>query len=230
MAGEDILVVDDTLACVHLNSTLKAEGYHVTCVASGEKALELLGERIFDLVFLEIMLPGIDGFEVCRRIREISVVPIIILTSRDAREDIVRGLFLGADHYVTKPFCEQELLARVEAVLRRARWTETPLQKTTSKIGDLHIDSLHWRVTLRDQEVNLSRKEHLLLSCLTASQGTVLTREYLLEKAWGPSHEGEYELLRVAMWRLRQKLERDPSSPRYIITRPGVGYMLAESN
>lgn len=230
MVREDILIADDTLDCLHLNSVLKAEGYDATCVASGENALELLGKRKFDLVFLEIMLPGIDGFEVCRRIREISVVPIIILTSSNAREDIVRGLLLGADHYITKPFSEQELLARVGSVLRRARWTETPLQKTTSKIGDLHIDSLHWRVTLRDEEVILSRKEYLLLSCLTASQGTVLTREYLLEKAWGPSHEGEYELLRVAMWRLRQKLERDPSSPRYIITRPGVGYMLAESN
>lgn len=206
---------------------LEAAGYRVTCAATGEDALALLGKRAPDLVVLDIMLPGMDGFEVCRRIREVSERPIIVLTAKGADEDKVKGLRLGADDYVTKPFSAQELLARVEAVLRRAHLAEISPRRTTLAAGDLQIDCRGQRVTLRGEEVGLSPTEYRLLCCLAASPGTVLTHEYLLEKVWGPGYRGEHEMLRVALWRLRHRLEEDPSNPRYIVTRPGVGYMLA---
>jgi two-component system KDP operon response regulator KdpE len=210
-----------------LRFNLETEGYRVTCAATGEEALALLGKRPPDLVLLDIMLPGMDGFEVCRRIREVSTRPIIMLTAKGANEDKVKGLRLGADDYITKPFSAQELLARVEAVLRRAHLAETPLRQPPLVTGGLQIDFLGQRVTLRGRELRLSPTEYRLLSCLAASAGAVLTHEYLLEKVWGPGYRGEHEMLRVTLWRLRHKLEEDPSNPRYIVTRPGVGYMFS---
>lgn len=228
MAGEHILVVDDEpryLRVIRFN--LEAGGYRVTCVATGEGALALLGKQAPDLVVLDVMLPGLDGFEVCRRIRELSPTPIIMLTAKGADDDKVKGLRLGADDYVTKPFSAQELLARVEAVLRRAHLAEAPPRQPRIAVGDLEIDFLGQRVALQGREVRLSPTEYRLLSCLAASSGVVLTREHLLEKVWGAGYRGEHEILRIALWRLRHKLEQDPSNPRYIVTRPGVGYMLA---
>lgn len=228
MAGERILVVDDEpryLGVIRFN--LEAEGYRVTCAATGEDALALFPKRAPDLVVLDVMLPGLDGFEVCQRIREVSERPIIMLTAKGADEDKVKGLRLGADDYVTKPFSAQELLARVEAVLRRAHPVETPPRQPTLVAGDLEIDFLARRVTVRGREVRLSPTEYRLLACLAASPGTVLTHEYLLEKVWGPAYRGEHEMLRVALWRLRHKLEKDPANPRTIVTRAGVGYMLS---
>ncbi len=225
--GERILVVDDEsryLRVIRFN--LEAEGYRVTCAASGEDALALLGNETPDLVVLDVMLPGLDGFEVCRRIREVASTPIIMLTAKGADEDKVRGLRLGADDYVTKPFSAQELVARVEAVLRRAQ-LETPLRQPALAAGELRIDFLARRVTFRGRELRLSPTEYRLLCCLAASRGVVLTRDELLEKVWGPAYRREHEMLRVTFWRLRHKLEEDPSNPRYIVTRPGVGYMLA---
>lgn len=228
MAGEHVLVVDDEpryLRVIRFN--LEAGGYRVTCTATGEDALGLLRARDPDLVMLDIMLPGIDGFEVCRRIRELADTPIIMLTAKGADEDKVKGFRVGADDYVTKPFSAQELVARVEAVLRRAHPAETPPRQPTLVAGDLRIDFLARRVTACGREVRLSPTEYRLLACLAASPGTVLTREYLLEKVWGPAYRGEHEMLRVALWRLRHKLEKDPSNPGTIVTRPGVGYMLS---
>jgi DNA-binding response OmpR family regulator len=228
VAGAHVLVVDDEpryLDVIRFN--LEAEGYRVTCVPTGEEALAAFRRQDPDLVVLDLMLPGLDGFEVCRRIREISSRPILILTAKGADEDKVRGLRLGADDYVTKPFSADELLARVEAVLRRAQLAVAPARETAFVAGDLEIDYLARRVTLRGREVALSPTEYRLLGCLAASPGVVLERDDLLEKVWGKAYRGEYEILRVALWRLRHKLEENSSRPRFIVNRPGVGYMFA---
>jgi DNA-binding response OmpR family regulator len=228
MASEHVLVVDDEpryLRVIRFN--LEAGGYLVTCAATGEEALGLLRAHDPDLMVLDIMLPDIDGFEVCRRARELSDTPIIMLTAKGADEDKIKGLRLGADDYVTKPFSAEELVARVEAVLRRVHAAETSPRQPTLVVGDLGIDFLARRVTARGREVRLSPTEYRLLTCLAARPGTVLTHQHLLETVWGPAYRGEHEILRIALWRLRHKLEKDPSNPRTIITRPGVGYMLS---
>jgi DNA-binding response OmpR family regulator len=228
MAGERVLAVDDEpryLEIIRFN--LETAGYRATCAASGEEALELFGADEADLIVLDVMLPGIDGFEVCRRVREGSSCPIIMLTAKGAEEDKVRGLHLGADDYVTKPFSAQELLARVEAVLRRARGPEGGERQPATVVGDLTIDRQRKQVTVGDREVRLSPTEYRLLVCLADSAGAVLGRDELLTQVWGKAYRGEDEILRVALWRLRQKLADDPAAPRYIVTRPGLGYMLA---
>ena len=151
-----------------------------------------------------------------------------MLTAKGAEEDKVRGLRLGADDYVTKPFSAQELLARVEAVLRRARAPEGGEQQpATISLGDLEIDLPQKRVTLAGRDVRLSPTEYRLLLCLASNAGVVLSRDELLTRVWGKAYRGEDEILRVALWRLRNKLADDPSAPRYIVTRPGLGYMFA---
>jgi DNA-binding response OmpR family regulator len=227
VGGEHVLVVDDEpryLRVIRFN--LEAGGYLVTCAATGEEALGLLRAREPDLIVLDIMLPDLDGLEVCRRVREFSDTPIIMLTAKGADEDKIEGLRVGADDYVTKPFSAQELVARVEAVLRRAHPAEMSSRHPPFVAGDLGIDFHARRVTARGQEVRLSPTEYNLLTCLAARPGTVLTHEHLLETVWGSAYRGEHEILRIALWRLRHKLEQDPSNPRTILTRPGVGYML----
>ncbi|HEY6029798.1 MAG TPA: response regulator transcription factor [Gaiellaceae bacterium] len=226
MAGERILAVDDEPRYREMiGFNLEAAGYRVDGAATGEEALELLAAGEPDLIVLDVMLPGIDGFEVCRRVRERSSCPIIMLTAKGAEEDKVRGLRLGADDYVTKPFSAQELLARVEAVLRRARAPEGERQPTTISLGELSIDPQRKQVTLAGREVRLSPTEYRLLLHLATNAGVVLSRDELLTQVWGKAYKGEDEILRVTLWRLRQKLEDDP--PRYVVTRPGLGYMLA---
>ncbi|MEE9324821.1 MAG: response regulator transcription factor [Dehalococcoidia bacterium] len=227
MPGEHILVVDDEpryLRLVRFN--LEAAGYRVGCAATGEEALTILAKQIPDLVILDVMLPGLDGFGVCARIREVSMIPIIMLTARGAEEDKVKGLRLGADDYIAKPFSAQELLARVEAVLRRVRLAEVAGRQTSFTQGDLQMDFLTRRVTVRGKEVRLSPTEYRLLHYLAANAGKVLTQDDLLEKVWGQGYRGEQEVLRVTVWRLRQKLEDDSQHPQYIVTLSGVGYIL----
>ena len=226
MAAERILAVDDEpryLEIIRFN--LETAGYHVVCAVSGEEALAAFAADEPDLVVLDVMLPGLDGFEVCRLVRDRSSCPIIMLTAKGAEEDKVRGLRLGADDYVTKPFSAQELLARVEAVLRRARPPEAGERQAAISIGDLHIDQQRKQVTLAGRDVRLSPTEYRLLLCLAVNAGVVLSRDELLTQVWGKAYKGEDEILRVTLWRLRQKLADD--SPRYIVTRPGLGYMLA---
>ena len=226
MAAELILAVDDEpryLEIIRFN--LETAGYRVACAASGEEALDALAADEPDLIVLDVMLPGLNGFEVCRLVRERSSCPIIMLTAKGAEEDKVRGLRLGADDYVTKPFSAQELLARVEAVLRRARAPESGERQAAISLGDLRIDRQRKQVTLAGREVRLSPTEYRLLLCLAANAGVVLSRDELLTQVWGKAYKGEDEVLRVTLWRLRQKLVDDP--PRYIVTRPGLGYMLA---
>jgi DNA-binding response OmpR family regulator len=226
MAGERILVVDDEPRYLEiLRFNLEAAAYRVACAATGAEALEALEADEPELIVLDLMLPDLDGFALCGLIRDRSSCPIIMLTAKGAEEDKVRGLRLGADDYVTKPFSVQELLARIEAVLRRARIPEPDeSEPPTVSVGDLRIDRNRKQVTLAGREVRLSPTEYRLLLCLAASAGIVLSRDELLTRVWGKAYEGEDEILRVTLWRLRQKLGDD--APRYIVTRPGLGYML----
>ncbi len=227
MGKIQILVVDDEpryLKLVRYN--LEVAGYEVLTVASGEEALSTVAGTNPDLIILDIRLPGINGYEICTRIREFSSTPIITLTAKGEEAEKVQGLRLGADDYITKPFGTEELVARVESVLRRSRILEVETPPTLS-IGELSIDFVQRKVTTRGQEVRLSPTEYRLLQNLAVNAGRVIVREELQEKVWGPEYREHYEGLRVYIRRLRQKIEEDPGNPTYVITKPGVGYMLA---
>ncbi len=227
MSKVQVLVVDDEPRYLRLvRYNLEAAGYEVGTVADGEEALALVARKSPDLIILDIRLPGIDGYEVCTRIREFSSVPIIMLTAKGEEREKVQGLRAGADDYITKPFGADELMARVEAALRRGRLAE--VNATPSLVvGGLSIDLVQRRVTIAGQEVSLSPTEYRLLHCLAVNAGRVVVQEELLERVWGPEYRERYEGLRVYIWRLRQKIEEDAEHPVYILTRPGVGYMLA---
>lgn len=227
MTKGHILVVDDEPRYLRLiRFNLEAEGYRVSCAESGEEALSMLGRHGADLVILDIMLPGQDGFQVCARVREVSSLPIIMVTAKGSEEDKVAGLRMGADDYVVKPFSAQELMARVESVLRRSRMAETKGTQTSLRIGDLEVHFLSRRVTVKDRQVHLSPTEYRVLSYLAANSGKVVTQDDIVEKVWGPDYSGSPEALRVTMWRLRQRLGDNPQNPQFITTVPGVGYML----
>ncbi len=227
MSKIQILVVDDEpryLKLVRYN--LEAAGYEVITAATGEEALSLVAGKNPALIILDIRLPGIDGYEVCCRIREFSSTPIIMLTAKGDEREKVQGLRLGADDYVTKPFGAEELMARVETVLRRSRIAEAKALPILT-IGELSIDFAQRKVTMGGQEVSLSPTEYRLLQCLAVNAGRVVVQEELLEKVWGPEYRERYEGLRVYIRRLRQKIEENPEHPIHIVTRPGVGYMFA---
>lgn len=228
-AGNDILVVEDEPRYLRLiRFVLEAAGYRVRGAGTGEESLSAVAERLPDLLVLDIMLPGMDGFEVCRQVREVSTVPIIMLTAKGAEEDKVKGLRLGADDYVVKPFSAQELLARVEAVLRRSAAAQVPQGETSFAWRDLQINFLSHEVTIKQQPVHLSPTEYRLLHELAVNPGKAMTSDELLEKVWGLRYRGEHEVLRVAVWRLRQKLEQELGNPQFIRTLPGVGYLLGQ--
>jgi DNA-binding response OmpR family regulator len=230
MPGQHILVVDDEPRYLRLiRFNLEAAAYRVTCSSTGEECLETLALQDPDLLILDIMLPGKDGFEVCSRIREISEVPIIMLTALGTEQDKVKGLRLGADDYVTKPFSAQELLARVEAVLRRTRMGEAPERQPSLTCRGLRVDFLTRRVTVGDREVRLSPTEYRVLHYLAINAGRAITQDDMLENVWGHEYRGEHEVLRVTVWRLRQRIEDDPKNPQFIATVPGVGYLLDSS-
>jgi DNA-binding response OmpR family regulator len=223
-----ILVVDDEpryIRAIQIN--LEASGYEVITARDGQTAIELAASEEPDLILLDIRMVGLDGYEVCRRIREFSVVPIIMLTALAEDADKVAGLDVGADDYVTKPFSADELLARVRAVLRRVELSERQDPSSTFQAGDLLVDLAQQRVFVRSQEVNLTPTEYRLLCELVRQAGRVLVPEYLLEKVWGMGYEGENRLLWQAVHRLRRKIERDPRNPQHIQTRPGIGYVFA---
>jgi len=227
MKPTEVLVVDDEprlLRLVHVELT--SSGFDVRTATNGKQAVTAVAEREPDLVILDIMLPDTDGFEVCRQIREFSEVPIVMLTAKGEDADKVKGLNMGADDYLTKPFNTDELLARVRAVLRRSRAPEAPHAAPSFSVGDLHMDFARRRVTVRGNEVKLSRTEYQLLTYLANNAGRVLLHEQILEQIWGPECREEIEYLWVNIRRLRQKIEENPSEPKYIITEPGVGYLL----
>ena len=223
-----ILVVDDEPRYVRaIQVNLQASGYEVLAARDGQTAIDLAASEAPDLILLDIRMPGLDGYEVCRRIREFSAVPIIMLTALAEDADKVKGLNTGADDYVTKPFSADELLARVRAALRRVELSERQEPHPTFQAGGLLVDFARQRVFVYGQEVNLTPTEYRLLCELVRQAGRVLVPEYLLEKVWGIGYEGENRLLWQAIHRLRRKIEPDPQNPQYIQTRPGIGYVFA---
>jgi DNA-binding response OmpR family regulator len=226
--GAHILVVEDELRYARaIGVNLEASGYEVTTAPRGQLAIEMVANEEPDLVLLDIRMSGMDGWEVCQRIREFSAVPIIMLTALAQDVDKVKGLDLGADDYVTKPFSVDELLARVRAALRRAELPGQAPAHPTFQAGDLLIDFARQRVFVRGQEVDLTPTEYRLLCELARQVGRVLVPEYLLEKVWGLGYEGENHLLWQAVSRLRRRIERDPRQPEYVQTRPGMGYVFS---
>jgi DNA-binding response OmpR family regulator len=224
-----ILTADDDPQLLRLIArNLELEGYEVVVASDGKQALEQIEQKVPDLVLLDVMMPRMDGFTVCQRVREFSAVPIILVTARGQDQDKVRGLDLGADDYLTKPFSVDELLARVRAVLRRAQFTpneHTHAMRTT--IGDLTVDYGQHLVTIAGREIMLTPIEYSLLAYLAQNVGRVLTQDLLLEHVWGAEYVGEGHMLQVNINRLRHKLEPDPAHPHYILTKVGIGYVLA---
>ncbi len=225
--SEKILVVDDEPRVVRLVSeVLQAVGYQVIAAASGEPAIEMVALEQPDLVLLDILLPrGPDGYEVCRRIREFSEVPVIMLTAKAQESDVLHGFDVGADDYLTKPFSAKELVARVKAVLRR---TQRPEEAVTATLtcGELEINFARRTVQVRGEEVSFTRTEYALLRQLALNANRVMLHQDLLTAVWGPEYRDDIDYLRAYIRYLRQKLEENPQEPRYILTTPGVGYML----
>ena len=223
----NILVVDDEPHVLKLvKANLESSGYRVLTAGDGAQAVEMVERELPDLVILDLMLPKMDGYAVCRRIREFSSVPVIMLTARSAQVDLVHGYEVGADDYLTKPFSVTELLMRVQAVLRRSKWPEEIVSRQHFVAGPIEIDFAQHRVTLEGEAVKLTPTEYRLLSYLASNPNRVILHRELLRNVWGPEYGEETEYLRVYMRYLRQKLEPEPSEPRYLLTQPGAGYML----
>jgi two-component system KDP operon response regulator KdpE len=227
MAGERILVVDDEPRLVRLiNEILRATGYNVICTGNGERALELVAIEQPNLILLDLVLPGdLDGYEICRRVREYSSVPVIMITARAREADLLRGFEVGADDYITKPFSAKELLARVRAVLRRSQ-DQPAKEETQVTCGALHVNLLQRRVFLRDNEVRLTATEYELLRQLVLHRERIVSQQDLLAAVWGPEYRNDTDYLRAYIRYLRRKLEDDPPNPKRIITVSGMGYML----
>ena len=224
-----ILVVDDEPRMIKfIRMNLELEGYRVSGATDGFEALKKVREELPDLVLLDVMMPGMDGFETLERIREFSNVPVIMLTVRADEEDKVRGLELGADDYVTKPFSPRELSSRIKAVLRRVE-APMPAEREILKIDDeLSIDFNRREVIVRGKRVKLRPTEYRLLYHLVNNAGWVMTHEMLLSKVWGHEYRDDTHLLRLYITYLRQKIEPDPSHPKYIFTERGVGYRFVD--
>ena len=222
-----ILVVDDEPRYVRLmEANLTTEGYQALKAYDGQAAVEMVAEKQPDLVLLDVMMPGLNGFAACERIREFSNVPIIMVTAKGEEQDRVRGLDVGADDYIVKPFSATELLARVRAVLRRAQVSGSTFQQATFNHGNLKIDLARAEVFKDDKMVFLSATEYRLLLQFVHNLGSILTSEDLLVNVWGPEYREDKEILWVSISRLRQKLEEDPRNPQHIVTRSGMGYTM----
>ncbi len=225
-----VLVVDDEPKLVRLvREVLSSTGYDVLSAGSGENAIEMAALERPDILLLDIVLSGtIDGFEVARRVREFSDVPILMLTARTREAEVLKGFEAGADDYLTKPFSSKELLARVRALLKRSRRNSSAPEETEIACGPLRIDLLRRRVMLQGTEVRLTPTEYRLLHELAVHQGQVMLHEQLLSAVWGEEYRDDLEYLRAYVRYLRQKLEPDPSNPKLIQTVPGVGYLLSQ--
>ena len=226
-----ILTADDDPQLLRLISrSLQLEGYDVLAASDGQQALELIENNSLDLVLLDVMMPKMDGFTVCYRVREFSAVPIIIITARGQDQDKVRGLDLGADDYLAKPFSVDELLARVRAVLRRSQFTSREQSqglRATTSTGNLVIDYSQHMVMLSGREIALTPTEYRIIAYLAQNVGRVVTQDLLLEHVWGQEYLGESHMLQVNINRLRRKMEVDATQPHYLLTKVGVGYSLA---
>jgi two-component system response regulator VicR len=228
-----MIVEDEKPIADIIKFNLEKEGYDVECVYNGLEAIEKALAHPPDLMLLDLMLPGADGLEVCRRIRQQHSFPIIMLTAKDSELDKVLGLEMGADDYVTKPFSNRELLARIKANLRRTqtRRLESSAEeknKSVLTVGDLSIDAGSFIVTKKEKTIDLTHREFELLLYLAKHAGQVLTREHLLQSVWGFDYFGDVRTVDVTIRRLREKIEDDPGAPKYIITRRGIGYTLRD--
>jgi two-component system, OmpR family, KDP operon response regulator KdpE len=228
MAARILVVDDEPNIIATIAPLLRARGYEVFSAMTGGAALDAVGRDKPDLIILDLGLPDIDGAEVCRRVRETSGVPILVLSARGAEGDKVKALDAGADDYVTKPFSTEELLARIRAALRRV---DSGSQSSEPIVrGGLVIDRERFRVLRDDEEVRLTPKEFDLLLYMVQHPGKVLTHRTLLKAIWGPNAIDQVEHLRVLVGALRKKIEPNPSTPRFILTEPWVGYRFADSD
>ncbi len=226
-SGAKILVVDDEKLYRHLlQVNLETEGYEVIIGTNGEECLDLVSKKHPDLVILDVMMPKMDGFTALERIRQFSEVPVIMLTGKNEEQDRVKGLNIGADDYVAKPFSATELIARVRSVLRRSLSTEKSKANRFFNHGDLRIDLARAEVWREETPILLSATEYKLLIQFAHNVGKVLSAEELLSAIWGPQYGQDKEILWVSIARLRQKIEIDSHNPVHIVTRSGLGYLM----
>jgi DNA-binding response OmpR family regulator len=222
-----VLVVDDEKRIQNfLLAKLKVSGYEVCTASTGAEALDLVRERDPDLVVLDVMMPRMDGFETLKKLRSFSSVPVIILSARGANEDKIKGLGLGADDYLAKPFNPNELVARIEAVKRRLAMDESRKTPERFTLGDLMIDFEKHLVSLKGREVPLTRIEWLLISELARNAGSLVTYGDILTRVWGPEYRSDVQILRTWISRLRNKIDTDPEHVTIIRTVPKTGYMI----
>jgi len=224
MSTKVLVVEDDERIRTAVRLALENEGWEVVEARSGEEALQVFPEADADIVLIDIMLPGIDGFEVCRTVRRQSDIPVVMVTARDDTHDVVAGLEAGADDYLTKPFAPKELSARIRALLRRVRIPTTELSNL--EFGDLKILPDQGQVIVEDKAIHLTRTEFQLLVELASAPGRVFSRDELLERVWGRGYFGDGRLVDVHIRRLRKKIEPEDAKPRYVITVRGFGYKL----
>ena len=224
-----ILMVEDEAGLRHaVRLYLEMEGYHVITAASGEEALEKTRQELPDAILLDVMLPGVDGFETLRRLRRFSAAPVLMLTAKGDESDVVKGLRLGADDYVRKPFGQAELVSRIQAVLRRTSAT-TAEEETAIEVDDyLTLDFVRHDVYAGGEKVQLRPTEYRLLYHLASNPGRVQTYEQLLSKVWGPEYRDEDNYVRLYVTYLRKKIEPEPAHPRYILTERGLGYRFVD--
>jgi two-component system KDP operon response regulator KdpE len=231
LKDKQILVVDDEPRMIHfMQMNLELEGCRVISATNGREALDKAREELPDLMLLDIMMPGMDGFETLKRLRLFSQVPVLILTARSDEEDRIKGLELGADDYISKPFSHRELVSRIRAVLRR-HYALPPAIQTMVRVDDrLTIDFARREVLVNEERVNLRPTEYRLLYHLVQNAGYVMNHETLLTRVWGPEYREETHYLRLYVTYLRQKIEADPANPKYIMTERGVGYRFVDFN
>ena len=223
-----VLIIEDEQAIAELEKDyLELYDFEVSIENDGQKGLDRALLENYDIVIVDLMLPSVDGFEICKRIREVKNIPILVVSAKKEDIDKIRGLELGADDYITKPFGSPELLARIRAALRRAGPTANTSAFTT---GELTIDYDKHLVTLAGQPVHLTANEYRLVELLSRSAGKVLTYDRISEAMWGDAAGGNSQLLRVNMANIRRKLEQNPAEPQYILTEIGVGYRMREPN
>jgi DNA-binding response OmpR family regulator len=225
-----VLIVDDDASIrKFVRANLEARDYQVMLASDGEEAMKMIEEELPDLILLDIMMPKIDGFQVCQQIREWSKIPIIMLTARDNENDKVKCLDCGADDYLTKPFAVRELLSRINAVLRRTTEKGESVVKPKYTNGDLEVDLTRSRVYVAGEEINLTRTEFRILSYLVANAGRVVTADQILSRVWGEEYCGDNHIVQVSMARLRKCLVDSGRESKYIETKMGIGYLMKAS-